>query len=41
MKVQIIQWWLRHKAKEDGKKKTKRPSSRLDVKNGYVKDDIN
>ncbi len=24
MKVQIIQWWLRHEAKEDGQKKTRK-----------------
>ncbi len=40
-KVQIIQWQLGHGAKEDRRKKTRKYLSRLDARNGYVKDDVN
>jgi hypothetical protein len=40
-KAQIIQWWLGHGAKEDGRKKTRKDLSRLDARTGYVKDGVN
>ncbi len=41
MKAQIIQWWLGHGAKEDGRKNTRKDLYRLDAKSSYVKDNVN